>query len=184
MGRRQQEETERKYDVDAATVFPNLADTSAVDSVGQPGTFLLEAVYFATPRLDLARNGVTLRRRTGGHDEGWHLKIPAGQDIRTELREPLGSGRTVPEVFRARVHAIARGRTLEPVATVRTERREYPLRDAEGGVLAVAADDNVRALRLGGGEEVHIDRDAKALVGVATARQARGRSGTLFYGHH
>ena len=178
MGRRQQEETERKYDVDAATVFPNLAETSAVESVGQPGTFLLEAVYFDTPRLDLARNGVTLRRRTGGHDEGWHLKVPAGQDTRTELREPLGSERTVPETFRARVHALARGRTLEPVATVRTERREYPLRDAEGAVLALVADDNVRALRLGGGDqelawrewEVELDQGPRSLLDAVEAR--------------
>ncbi len=126
MGLSEHDETERKYDVDAATVFPNLAETAGVDSVGQPATFLLEAVYLDTPGLDLARNGVTLRRRTGGRDEGWHLKLPGGPDTRRELGEPLGAEPTVPETLRARVHAITRGRNLEQVATVRTERREYP----------------------------------------------------------
>ena len=34
---------------------------------------------------DLAARGITLRRRTGGSDAGWHLKLPAGPDSRTEL---------------------------------------------------------------------------------------------------
>lgn len=178
MGSPEKDETERKYDVGAATVFPNLAETAGVDSVGQPEAFILEAVYFDTPRLDLARNGVTLRRRTGGHDEGWHLKLPAGPDTRTELHEPLGSERTVPEAFRARVHSIARGRMLEQVATVRTERREYPLRDAASRVLAVATDDDVRAQRLGGGGEemvwreweVELDQGPRALLDAIGAR--------------
>src|SRR3954462_2122226 len=125
MGPSRQEETERKYDVDTAIVFPNLAETAGVHSVGPPRTWQLEAVYFDTPRLDLARSGVTLRRRTGGSDAGWHLKLPAGPDTRTELQEPLGSERAVPQSFRTRVRALARGRTLEPVATLRTQRRQY-----------------------------------------------------------
>lgn len=108
MGRSHHDEIERKYDVDVAMVFPNLAAMDGVDSVAQPRTFQLEAEYFDTPGLDLARSGVTLRRRTGGDDAGWHLKLPAGPDTRTELREPLGPTREVPLIFRARVHTIAR----------------------------------------------------------------------------
>jgi len=146
------DETERKYDVDAATVFPNLAETEGVASVGQPGAFHLEAVYFDTADLDLARSGVTLRRRTGGKDAGWHLKLPAGKDTRTELGEPLGDDGTVPEIFRARVHALSRGRELRPVATVTTHRREYALTDAAGSVLALVSDDTVQGQHLDGSE--------------------------------
>ena len=46
----------------------------------------LEAVYFDTEDLRLARAGVTLRRRRGGDDAGWHLKLPAGGDSRDEVR--------------------------------------------------------------------------------------------------
>ncbi|GAA2032510.1 CYTH and CHAD domain-containing protein [Terrabacter terrae] len=146
------DETERKYDVDAATVFPNLAETEGVASVGQPGAFHLEAVYFDTADLDLARSGVTLRRRTGGKDAGWHLKLPAGKDTRTEIGEPLGDDGRVPESFRARVHALSRGRELRPVATVTTHRREYPLTDAAGSVLALVSDDTVQGQHLDGSE--------------------------------
>ena len=152
MGRSHDDEIERKYDVDAAVVFPDLAAADGVDSVGQPQTFRLEAVYFDTPGLDLARRGLTLRRRTGGYDEGWHLKLPAGPDTRTELHEPVGGMGEVPETFRMRVRAIARDRPLEPVATVSTDRREYPLVDSQGAVLALVSDDRVRAQHLGDAE--------------------------------
>ena len=39
---------------------------------------MLEAVYYDTPNLRLLAEGVTLRRRTGGEDAGWHLKLPVG----------------------------------------------------------------------------------------------------------
>lgn len=153
MGASHHDETERKYDVDAATVFPNLAEAEGVDAVGQPLEHRLEAVYFDTSGLDLARRGVTLRRRTGGTDEGWHLKLPTMGDTRTELHEPLGDERAVPESLGMKVRSITRGRALEPVATVRTNRREYPLHDPTGSVMALATDDSVQAQRLGDDRE-------------------------------
>jgi len=33
----------------------------------------LKAAYLDTPQRDLHRRGITLRRRTGGGDGGWHL---------------------------------------------------------------------------------------------------------------
>ena len=78
-----QDEIERKYDVGSEVVFPDLSAVSGVGSVGQPEEFQLEATYFDTPALDLARRGLTLRRRTGGTDEGWHLKLPRSGESRT-----------------------------------------------------------------------------------------------------
>ena len=148
-----QDETERKFDVDSRTIFPNLATAEGVASVDQPAELGLDAVYFDTSRYDLARHRVTLRRRTGGTDEGWHLKLPACQDTRTEVREPLGAADSqVPAQLTARVRAITRGRPLAPVAALSTARREYALRDDEGRILARVCDDVVRARRLADGE--------------------------------
>jgi inorganic triphosphatase YgiF len=38
----------------------------------------LEAVYYDTKDLRLARAGVTVRRRPGADDAGWHLTLPKG----------------------------------------------------------------------------------------------------------
>ena len=76
MGLEQHDETERKFDVGAETIFPALDDVEGVSAVSQPADLELEAVYFDTTDLDLARCGATLRRRTGGDDAGWHLKLP------------------------------------------------------------------------------------------------------------
>ncbi len=165
MGRSHHEEVERKYDVDPTRVFPDLAETPGVRSVGPPEELELEAVYFDTPGLDLARHGVTLRRRTGGADAGWHLKLPVGRDTRTERREPLGDEGTVPSTLLRAVRALARGRALGPIATVTTARREYPLRDAAGSVLALVSDDLVHGQRPGGSDAELVWREWEVELG-------------------
>ena len=153
MAASQHDETERKFDVETRTVLPNLTSAEGVSSVDQPSEFQLEAVYFDTTDYDLARASITLRRRTGGTDAGWHLKLPAGPDTRTEIHEPLGLAQDdVPEPLRTRVRAIVRDRPLAPIAVVKTTRREYALRDAEGAVLARVSDDSVLGQLLGDDE--------------------------------
>src|ERR1700748_2612495 len=83
-------EVERKFDADESTQPPSFDGIAAVSRVEHAETQSLDAVYFDTPSRDLALNRVTLRRRTGGLDAGWHLKLPAGPDTRTEIRLPLG----------------------------------------------------------------------------------------------
>jgi hypothetical protein len=46
----------------------------------------LEAVYFDTSDLRMLQSGVTLRRREGGLDEGWHLKLPADATLLSAVR--------------------------------------------------------------------------------------------------
>src|SRR4051812_49439071 len=82
-------EIERKYDVGPSTVFPSLVEEASGFTVGQPAEHRLEAVYVDTSGLDLTRRGVTLRRRTGGDDAGWHPKVPGGDDPRLQLPRPL-----------------------------------------------------------------------------------------------
>ena len=79
-------ETERKFEVVETTVSPSFDGLSLVSRVERSPSQSLDAVYFDTPGRDLARHKITLRRRTGGSDAGWHLKLPAGADTRTEAR--------------------------------------------------------------------------------------------------
>lgn len=154
MGATHHDEIERKFDVEPSTTFPDLQAAAGVASVGQPADLLLEAVYYDTAAHDLAHHGITMRRRAGGTDEGWHLKLPAGTDTRREFHEPLGpGGEPVPESFDTRVHAAAAGQPLAPVAMVTTRRRELALLDADGAPLAHVCDDSVDARALASGRE-------------------------------
>ena len=86
-------EVERKYDVAGGTTvldaMETMTGTAGVAAVSQQGEQLLDAVYYDTADLRLIGAGITLRRRTGGQDAGWHLKFPVGADTREEIRLPL-----------------------------------------------------------------------------------------------
>jgi len=141
-------EVERKFDVVADTVAPSFAGLTTVARVERSLTQQLDAVYFDTPARDLAAHRMTLRRRTGGPDEGWHLKLPAGPDSRTEVREPLGApdgADTVPDALRDIVLAIVRDHPLEPVARISTRRTVDLLYGHDGQPLAEFCDDDVTA---------------------------------------
>jgi CHAD domain-containing protein len=166
-------ETERKYDVPAGFVLPPLAGVGGVADVGEGEIHELDATYFDTDDLLLARHKRTLRRRTGGSDAGWHLKTPGDGSSRTEHRLPLGSDAdTVPSELVAEVRAIVREHPLRPVARLRTRRVESPLRDATGATLALVAEDAVIAetdgveQRWSEVEVELVDGDARLLVAV------------------
>lgn len=129
-------ESERTYQVDALAVVPlGGGDTDPV--VGEVSDLQLDAVYFDTPELDPHRRGITLRRRTGGDEEGWHLKIPRQADTKTEVRHPLGRAvRAVPRKVVDSVRAIVRDRSLVPVAAISTHRTAYALLDHDEQPLA------------------------------------------------
>jgi CHAD domain-containing protein len=142
----EQLEIETKYDVDEHAILPALHELPGVASVAQPVELNLEAVYFDTADLDLAAAKVTLRRRTGGEDDGWHVKLPVSSGQRLEIHHPLGrAGHKVPiQVVRAvRVHV--RDNALVPVVSLATRRIVHRLLDADGEVLAEVADDEVTA---------------------------------------
>src|SRR3954471_13434995 len=112
-------EIETKYDVDDGFVLPGLADVAEADP---PVEHLLDAVYHDTADLRLLRARVTLRRRTGGPDAGWHLKLPAGT-ARRELHAPLGRAvKKAPPALLGPVTGILRGAVPEPVVLLHTRR--------------------------------------------------------------
>lgn len=139
-------EIERKFAVVDNTVSPSFDGLSAVGRVEQLPVAHLDAVYFDTPDHDLAAHKITLRRRTGGTDAGWHLKLPAGADARTEVRLPITAAREgVPDELRDIVLAIVRDLPLQPVARIETERTVSMLYAPDGAELAEFCDDRVTA---------------------------------------
>ena len=145
-------EVERTLDVDADFVLPELTGVDGVASADPPVEHPLEAVYHDTVDLRLVRARVTLRRRTGGADAGWHLKLPAGAGARREVHEPLGRAtKAPPKALRELVLGITRGAATAPVATMRTRRVATVVRDAGGRALAEVADDSVVATVPGAG---------------------------------
>ena len=111
-------------------------------------------MYFDTPDLRLLRAGVTLRRREGGSDPGWHLKLPVGKDSREELRVPLSQARrTPPAELTALTRVHTRGAEVAPVVRLRTRRRRWRLADDDGRALAELVEDRVTAHTIGSDTE-------------------------------
>ncbi|UZJ24194.1 CYTH and CHAD domain-containing protein [Rhodococcus antarcticus] len=143
-------EVERTYEVPTGAVVPPLLDVQGVASVAAPVVHHLDAVYHDTAGLRLAARRITLRRRTGGDDAGWTVKLPSTGDARTELQQPLGRNtRTVPPAVLELVRVHVRDEPLGPVARVRNHRTVHRLLDADGRVLAEVCDDDVTAEALG-----------------------------------
>ncbi|MCX4693373.1 CYTH and CHAD domain-containing protein [Streptomyces sp. NBC_01408] len=147
-------ETERKFEFTQADKkrakqarheVPDLTGTAAIAAVSDQGTVDLDAVYYDTPDLRLAADGLTLRRRTGGKDEGWHLKLPVSPEVRDEVTAPLGD--TLPRALAALIRSRVRDAGLEPQVRLVSSRRVSHLLDAEGALLAELSIDAVRAER-------------------------------------
>jgi inorganic triphosphatase YgiF len=143
-------ETEQKYDAAADFVLPDLSGLDGRAKATGRHRYYLSATYFDTEDLDLIKNRVTLRRRVGGPDEGWHLKLPVRKDTRQEVRLPLSAGEagTVPAQLAAQVEDITAGRPLHPIAILDTERTVVTLTGQADEPLAEVADDFVTARRL------------------------------------
>ena len=142
-------EIESKYDVDEALSLPDLRGIAGVAAVQDPVEHDFVATYFDTADLRLAAARTTLRRRTGGQDAGWHLKLPLSNGDRQEVRSPLTRAtKTVPPALLGPIRAIVRDHPLVPVARVSSHRTAYRLLDASGVILAEVSDDRVTAQAL------------------------------------
>lgn len=152
-------EIETKLDVPDGAELPDPLQHKAVRKVGltsaaAPVVHRLDATYYDTDELDLLRSKVTLRRRTGGDDAGWHLKLPAdqrsaGAPARTEVQLPLNRGGRVPKELADLIRGTARGRALKVVARLQNQRSVVRLLAADGSPAVEIADDTVTATRPG-----------------------------------
>ncbi|TSB30477.1 CYTH domain-containing protein [Streptomyces benahoarensis] len=123
-------ETERKYDAADGVRLPDPAAVAGVAAAQPGGVTALDALYYDTEDRRLAADGLTLRRRTGGPDPGWHLKLPVRPDVRDEIRAPLADA--VPPELAALVRSRVRGAALVPVMRLRTRREVTLLTDVTG----------------------------------------------------
>ncbi|GAC1444821.1 MAG: CYTH and CHAD domain-containing protein [Mycobacteriales bacterium] len=156
MGDASDRELELKLRVGAEFALPDVGGIAAVATATPAVRHQLTADYFDTDDLRLARDGITLRRRAGGTDDGWHLKLPLGSDppdgtlARHELQLPLLATDTVPPRFRELLTARLRGTDLRCVATLETDRSVQRLLAANGAELAELTDDRVIVRGRGG----------------------------------
>ncbi len=148
-------ETEIKYEATAGVILPAFTQLPQVARAEEAEQEDLDAEYFDTEDLRLISSGITLRRRQGGHDAGWHLKLPAGSHTRREITLPLGRSRhRVPAQLARLVRVHARGKDLKPVARISTARTRQVLVDGAGKSLAEVASDDVTAAALGESQRV------------------------------
>ncbi|MFH9609061.1 CHAD domain-containing protein [Streptomyces sp. NPDC017448] len=141
-------EIERKYEATDATRLPDLGRVAGVDRAVPRGRTELDAVYWDTPDLRLAADDLTLRRRTGGGDEGWHVKLPVAAGVRDEIREPLSD--TLPPTLAALLRSRVRHAEIAPVVRLLSSRDVHHLLDADDRLLAEVSVDTVLAERLAG----------------------------------
>ncbi|WP_292833131.1 CYTH domain-containing protein [Microbacterium sp.] len=140
-------EIELKFDVGEETPLPDWTGLPGVARVDGPERRNLDARYLDVADAALGRAGYALRRRSGGPDEGWHIKGPRRADGgRVETHWPLDDrdGVVVPDAVASAVSEIAPG-TLTALARIRSARVAYALTDADGRLIAEFVDDRVHA---------------------------------------
>jgi len=156
-------EREDKYEVPPGFALPDLRGVLPHGGSLEQGTLHLTSTYYDTESHDLRRARLTLRRRDGNADVGWHLKVPAGV-ARTELRERLTD--ELPQRLLDLTLGVRGGRGLRPVAELRTERRVCRLLDADAALLAEVVDDRVHAAGTGAGAVVSDWREIEVELGA------------------
>ncbi|MEU9097544.1 CYTH and CHAD domain-containing protein [Streptomyces sp. NPDC048361] len=123
--------------------LPDLTAVPGIAGVADQGVVDLDAVYYDTPDLRLDAGSLTLRRRTGGADAGWHLKIPVAKDVRDEVRAPLSD--EPPAELTALLRSRVRDSRLVPVVRLLSSREVRHLLADDDTVLAELSIDTVRA---------------------------------------
>ncbi|HEV7535035.1 MAG TPA: CYTH and CHAD domain-containing protein [Acidimicrobiia bacterium] len=124
--------------------LPALDDLLPEVSVERLRVKKLDATYYDTRDLRLARAGVSLRHRVGD-DPAWTVKLPDGESgpVMSRREFPFeGPAGTIPLPAAALVRAYARGEALVPVARLKTERSRVGL-SVDGVQVAEIADDEV-----------------------------------------
>lgn len=164
-------ERELKFDVPDGWTVPDLAIFRPESGRLEAATYELAGTYFDSEDALLRRLRVTFRRRSGGADAGWHLKLPTG-DARTEVQSRSRS-REVPAGFRRRLEGVLGKRELSPIASIETTRRVTRLLDAEGTLVVEVADDTVTGQTLGSEATLKHWREVEVELGPS------GDEGTL-----
>lgn len=124
--------------------LPELDDLVPDLQVEPLKTKKLDATYYDTKDLRLARAGVSLRHRIGD-DPPWTVKLPEGEGGPVMSRREIpfaGPAGTIPVDAAQLVRAYARSEPLVAVARLKTERSRVSL-NLDGSAVAEIADDEV-----------------------------------------
>ncbi len=164
-------EREDKWDVDDHFVLPRLHDLIDGGEIDR-STVHLESAYYDTADHDLQSHGIVLRRRDGDDDTGWQLKVPDSEG-RIEIRTSLADA--PPSELEELLTGLRLGKQLVNVATIRTERTRYRIREPEQQrVCAEVADDQVHASvehRLLAWREIEVEYGPRRRTAVPSAGQ-------------
>lgn len=148
---KQHVETEAKLSAWPGLTLPDLSGIREGVVSSRLAEQVLEATYFDTADLRLARAGVTMRHRTGEGSGGpglWTVKLPDGQTsssgamVRREVSVEAPPS-AMPAEVSSLVRALTRSAPVAPVATLITRRRRIQLADSAGKPLAEIDDDEV-----------------------------------------
>jgi CHAD domain-containing protein len=139
-------EREAKLVAPDGVELPDMAGLVAGATAVELPELRLDATYYDTDDLRLARSGITLRRRDGEPGPPWTVKFPrdvegpalARQEIRVD-----GEKDEIPYLAKDLVRATARTRDLVPVARLTTVRRSTEIRGNDHRPLASVVDDDV-----------------------------------------
>ena len=171
------EEQEDKFEVDQDWVMPPVADLVPEGGRLDQEMRKLHNTYFDTPGAGLRLFGITLRRRIGGSETGWQLKVPNGS-ARTELQSG-SQAKTLPPPLAEGVEGLLATESLGPVATIVTARTAYRLLNADGEVVLEIADDQVQSGPPDGKSMLHSWRELEVELGPAGKRKDLKRATKL-----
>jgi inorganic triphosphatase YgiF len=141
-------EVELKLAVHGPFDIPELRSVDGIAEVAESKAQHLRATYYDTDDLRLARNGITLRYRSG-EDPGpmWTVKLPVdGAPSKVTTRKEInvpGSASTVPREAAELVIAFARSAPLSPVTRIHTRRNRWSLMSDDGEIGTELVDDEV-----------------------------------------
>jgi CHAD domain-containing protein len=158
-------ERELKFEAPHEAELPDVDGIISGSSV-RSETVQLKAVYYDTSDRHLQRHSVTLRRRSGGPDAGWHLKLPGDDPARVEIQAD-GRSSTVPRDLAELVKGIRLGQRLAATARLDTTRTRHEILDPTGELIAEVAEDDVYATPLLDGRKPSAWREVEVELGPA-----------------
>jgi CHAD domain-containing protein len=177
---RRMNEQEDKYEVHSDWVMPQITDLVPDGGGLDQQVRELDSTYFDTSGAGLRVFGITLRRRVGGSETGWQLKVPNGT-ARTELQS--GSrAKKLPSALAKGVEGLLAGESLDSVAAIMTTRTAYRVLNADGELVFEIADDQVESGPPDGESMLHSWREVEVELGPAGKKKDLKRARRLLEG--
>ena len=174
-------EIETKFDVAPDFTLGDLAELAGPHGSVRTDTVQLASAYYDTAQQSLLRSRLTLRRRTGEADTGWHLKVP-GAGFRTELRWPLAGNDEAPAELLNLIRPFTGGAELLPTVTLHTTRTAHRVLAPDGRLVFELADDEIRATSEGAPVATSRWRELEVELGQAGTEADLDRATSLLLG--